>query len=178
MNKVALITGGSRGLGKSMALSLAKKGIDVIITYNQQKKDAENVIKEIEALGARGQALTLNVGTTAGFDNFALELNAVLRKYWDRDTFDFLVNNAGVGIAGSIAEMNEAQFDQLMNVHFKSVFFLTQKLLPAIKDGGRIVNISSGLARFSYPGYAAYASMKAAVETLSRYMAKELGPRG
>ncbi|WP_179414800.1 SDR family NAD(P)-dependent oxidoreductase [Mucilaginibacter sp. E4BP6] len=177
-NKIALVTGGSRGLGKNMALSLAKKGIDVILTYNSKKDEALAVVAEIEKAGQKAAALQLSAGDTKTFDAFFAQVKSVLKNTFGADKFDFLINNAGIGIHASFAETTEEQFDELMNIHFKGVFFLTQKALPLINDGGRIVNLSSGLARFSNPGYAAYASMKGGIETLSRYMAKELGSRG
>jgi len=177
-SKIALVTGGSRGLGKDMALSLAKKGINVILTYNSKKDEALAVVAEIEKTGQKAAALQLNTGEVNTFDQFFEEVKTVLKDTFNADHFDFLINNAGIGINASIAETTEEQFDTLTNIHFKGVFFLTQKALPLINDGGRIVNLSSGLARFSMPGYAAYAAMKGAIETLSRYMAKELGARG
>ena len=176
--KIALVTGGSRGLGKDMALSLARKGNDVIVTYNSKKEEALQVVAEIEQLGQRAAALQLNAGTVASFDTFFTALQATLKKTFGTERFDFLINNAGHGISvPSLAATTEEQFDELMNVHLKGVFFLTQKALPYLNDGGAIVNISSGLTRFSYPGSGAYASMKSAVETLTKYMAKELGSR-
>jgi NAD(P)-dependent dehydrogenase (short-subunit alcohol dehydrogenase family) len=177
-NKIALVTGGSRGLGKNMALSLAKKGINVILTYNSKKDEALAVVAEIEKGGQKAAALQLSAGDTKTFDAFFAQVKTVLKDIFGADKFDFLINNAGIGIHAPFAETTEEQFDELMNIHFKGVFFLTQKALPLINDGGRIVNLSSGLARFSNPGYAAYASMKGGIETLSRYMAKELGARG
>ena len=175
---IALITGGSRGLGKNTALHVAAQGSDVILTYRSQAAEAQAVVAQIEALGRRAVALPLDVGVSAGFGDFAAQVQAALASTWQRDRFDHLVNNAGVGIHASLMDTTEAQFDTLFNVHLKGVFFLTQKLLPLMNDGGRIVNISSGLARFALPGYAAYGAMKGGIETLTRYMAKELGPRG
>ena len=175
--KIALITGGSRGLGRSMALHLARQGTDVILTYRSNRTEADAVVAEIAKLGGRAASLQLDTAIVAGFDEFIARLRETLTTTWGRDRFDFLVNNAGVGVHASFAETSEVQFDELMNVHLKGVFFLTQKLLPLIVDGGRIVNVSSGLARFSLPGYAAYASMKGAIEVLTKYLAKELGPR-
>ncbi len=175
---IALITGGSRGLGRSTALHLAKRGIDVIVTYNTGNTDALGTVAEIETMGRRAQALHLDVGRSASFVEFAIGLRRILAQKWQRERFDFLVNNAGIGIHANFADTTEAQFDELVNIHLKGVFFLTQKLLPLIADGGRIVNISSGLARFALPGYSAYAAMKGAIEVLSRYMARELGARG
>ncbi|PXY40788.1 short-chain dehydrogenase [Flavobacterium cheongpyeongense] len=175
--KIALVTGGSRGLGKNMAIAIAKKGIDVIITYNSKKDEADEVVKEIENLGQKAASLHLNVAESNTFDSFFENISATLKNTFKTDKFDFLVNNAGIGIHNSFAETTEAEFDQLANIHFKGPFFLTQKALQVLNDGGGIVNISSGLARFSFPGYAAYASMKAAIETLTNYQAKELGDR-
>lgn len=177
-NKIAIITGGSRGLGKNAALALANKGVDVILTYHSKQAEAAAVVAEIEKTGARAVALQLDVGNSQSFDAFAAQVKKVLQQKWERQAFDYLVNNAGIGIHTSFAETTEAQFDQLLNIQFKGVFFLTQKLLPLIADHGRIVNVSSGLTRFSFPGYAAYASMKGAIEVLTKYLAKELGPRG
>jgi len=177
-NKIALVTGGSRGLGKDMALSLAKKGINVILTYNSKKDEAEAVVAEIEKIGQKAAALQLSAGETKTFGAFFEQVKTVLKETFNAEKFDFLINNAGIGIYAPFAETTEEQFDELVNIHFKGVFFLTQKALVLINDGGRIVNLSSGLARFSNPGYAAYASMKGAMETLTRYMAKELGSRG
>jgi NAD(P)-dependent dehydrogenase (short-subunit alcohol dehydrogenase family) len=175
---IALITGGSRGLGRNAALHLARQGVGVIITYLSRADEAAAVIAEIEALGGKATALQLDAGDTARFADFAIQLAETLEKVWGRTTFDFLLNNAGMGINAAFAETTEQQFDTLMNVHFKGVFFLTQRLLPLIADGGRILNVSSGLARFCAPGYAAYGAMKGAIEVLTRYLAKELGPRG
>ncbi|MGZ3237039.1 MAG: SDR family NAD(P)-dependent oxidoreductase [Burkholderiaceae bacterium] len=177
-NKIAIITGGSRGLGKNAALAMAKKGIDVILTYHSKEAEAAAVVAEIEQTGARAVALQLDVGNSQSFDAFATQIKKALQQKWERQTFDYLVNNAGIGIHVGFAETTEAQFDQLLNIQFKGVFFLTQKLLPLIADHGRIINVSSGLTRFSFPGYAAYASMKGAIEVLTKYLAKELGPRG
>jgi len=177
-NKIALVTGGSRGLGKNMALQLAENGINVILTYNSKKDEALAVVAEIERKGQKAAALQLNAGDIKSFDKFFEELAAVLQSSYDTTHFDFLINNAGVGVHAAFAETTEEQFDMLVNLHFKGVFFLTQKALPLINDGGRIVNLSSGLARFSTPGFAAYASMKGAIETLTRYISKELGARG
>lgn len=175
---IVLITGGSRGLGRSAALAAAKSGIDVVLTYRQQAAEAQAVVAEIETLGRRAVALPLDVGDVSSFEAFAGRLSQSLQSGWQRDRLDFLVNNAGMGVHASFAETTEAQFDALVNVHLKGVFFLTQRLLPLMNDGGRILNLSSGLARFALPGYAAYAAMKGAIEVLSRYLAKELGPRG
>lgn len=175
--KIALITGASRGLGKNTALSLAKKGVDAIVTYHSNQEEANSVVSAIAEIGAKAVALQLDTSDTKTFDGFVEQLKQSLQAKWQSEHFDFLVNNAGTGIYKPFAETTEEDFDQLMNIHFKGVFFLTQKLLPLINDGGRIVNISSGLARFALPGSSAYASMKGAIEVLSRYMAKELGHR-
>ncbi|MEZ2338878.1 SDR family NAD(P)-dependent oxidoreductase [Mucilaginibacter sp. RCC_168] len=177
-NKIALITGGSRGLGKNAAQHLAKKGIDVILTYRSKKEEAEEVVASIEKFGQKAAALQLDTSIIKSFDGFITQLSALLQEKWGRNTFDFLINNAGIDAASKFAETTEEDFDNLMNIHFKGVYFLTQKSLPVIADGGRIINFSTGLARFSTPGYAAYASMKGAIEVLTKYLAKELGPRG
>ena len=176
-SKIALVTGGSRGLGKEMAISLAKKGVDVILTYNSKKEEAQGVVEIIEKMGRKAAALQLNTGNSKGFDSFFSQVKALLNDHFATDKFDFLVNNAGVGLHASFETTTEEQFDNLVNIHFKGVFFLTQKALLVMADGGGIVNISTGLARFSFPGYGAYASMKGAIETLTRYQAKELGGR-
>jgi len=176
--KIALVTGGSRGLGKSMSVHIAAKGNDVVLTYKSKKADAEEVVKQIEQNGRKAAALALDVSDSKSFEGFVDKLKEVLQAKWKRDDLNFLVNNAGIGIYAPFAETSEKQFDELMNVQLKGPFFLTQKLLPLIKDGGRIVNISTGLARFTLPGYAAYATMKGGIEVLTRYMAKELGARG
>lgn len=174
---IALITGGSRGLGKNMVLRLAEHGTDVVLTYRSNQAEAEAVVEAVKKLGRRAVALPLDVGKASTFAAFAEQLRTVLQQQWQRDGFDYLVNNAGIGIHASFAETTEAQFDELVNVHLKGTFFLTQALLPLIADGGRILNVSSGLARFALPGYSAYAAMKGAIEVLTRYLAKELGVR-
>ncbi|MBW4661791.1 MAG: SDR family oxidoreductase [Drouetiella hepatica Uher 2000/2452] len=175
--KIALITGASRGLGKNTALALAKKGVDVIVTYRSSKAAANSVVSAITEIGGKAAALQLDTSSTKSFDEFVAQVKQTLQDQWQTKQFDFLVNNAGIGIHKPFAETTEDDFDRLMNIQFKGVFFLTQKLLPLLKDGGRIVNLSSGLARFTLPGYSAYASMKGAIEVLTRYMAKELGHR-
>ncbi|MEI9947810.1 MAG: SDR family oxidoreductase [Pseudomonadota bacterium] len=174
---VALITGGSRGLGKSMALHLAERGIDSIITYRSASKEAKDVVSEIASKGRKAAALPLEVGDSSSFGAFAEALKAELSRTWQRPNFDFLVNNAGFDTRASFVQTTEAQFDELMKVHLKGPFFLTQTLLPLLVDGGRILNVSSGLARFTSPGHAAYAAMKGGIEVLTRYLAKELGAR-
>lgn len=176
--KIALITGGSRGLGRNAALKLAARGVDVVLTYRQRGDEAAETVAAIVALGARALALPLDVGDSASFASFAERLQAGLDTCWQRRSFDFLVNNAGIGIHTAFAETSEAQFDELMNIHLKGSFFLTQRLLPLLADGGAILNISTGLTRFTQPGFAAYAAMKGGVEVLTRYLARELGPRG
>ncbi|HVX35242.1 MAG TPA: SDR family oxidoreductase [Hyphomicrobium sp.] len=177
-SKIALVTGASRGLGRNTAIALARDGVDVIGTYHSNKKEADETVAAIKALGRKAVMFQLDTGTVASFPAFVSEVQTALKSVWSRDSFDFLVNNAGIGIHAPFAEMSETDFDRLMNIHFKGVFFLTQKLLPLMANGGRIVNLSSGLARFSLPGYAAYGAMKGAIEVLTRYLAKELGPRG
>lgn len=178
MTKIALVTGASRGLGRNTAMNIARRGADVIITYQSREDDAQAVVAEIRAMGRKAVALQLDTAAVAGFASFAARLGTVLADIWQRDSFDHLVNNAGHGDYALIEHTTEAQFDQLVNVHFKGVFFLTQTLLPLLADGGRIVNLSTGLTRASAPGWAAYAAAKAAVEMLTVYMAKEFGPRG
>jgi NAD(P)-dependent dehydrogenase (short-subunit alcohol dehydrogenase family) len=175
---IALITGGSRGLGRSAVLKLAGRGVDVILTYRSKREEAESAVAQIASMGRRAVALPLDTAVSSSFAAFAAQVRDALSNTWQRPQFNFLVNNAGIGAHGSLAETTEAQFDQMVNIHLKGVFFLTQKLLPLIADHGRIINVSSGLTRFALPGFAAYASMKGAIEVLTRYMAKELGPRG
>ena len=176
--KIALVTGGSRGLGRSAALHLARKGVDVVVTYRTQKGEADRVIGEIQQGGGRAAALPLDTGDTARFAGFAEELRRTLDRVWGRASFDYLINNAGTLLHRSFEETTEDDFDAMLGVNLKGVFFLTQALLPLIGQNGRILNVSSGLARFATPGYAAYATTKGAVETLTRYLARELGPRG
>ncbi len=177
-HRIALITGGSRGLGRNTAESVARRGVDVIITYHARADDAQAVVAAIEALGRKAVALQLDTSDTSTFAAFVPALQGILRETWGRETFDYLINNAGTGLHKSVAETTEEEFDALVNIHLKGVFFLTQQLLPLIADGGRIVNISSGLARFSASGASAYAMMKGGIEVFTRYLAKELGPRG
>jgi len=176
-SKIALVTGGSRGLGKDMALQLAQKGLDVIITYHSKKEEAEAVVSEIEKSGKKAVALQLDVAHANTFDGFVEDVKRVLQSSFQTDHFDFLINNAGVGLYASFMETTESQFDTMVNIHLKAPFFLSQKLLPFMNDGGGIVNISSGLARFTMSGYDAYATMKGGVETLSKYQALALGNR-
>ncbi|WP_026309861.1 SDR family NAD(P)-dependent oxidoreductase [Niabella aurantiaca] len=176
-NKIALVTGGSRGLGRNMAISLAKKGIDVVLTYNSNRAAADAVVAEILALGQQAAAFQLDTSSTAAFDGFIKQVTDHLQERTGSPNIDFLINNAGTGLYVLAADTTEQQLDAMMNIHYKGVFFLTQKVLPFINDGGGIINISSGLARFTIPGSSVYASMKAAVEVLTRYLAKELGGR-
>jgi NAD(P)-dependent dehydrogenase (short-subunit alcohol dehydrogenase family) len=176
--KIALITGGNRGLGKNMALRLAAYGADAIITYHSHKDEADAVVSEIEAHDQKAVALQLNVADIKSFDEFMRQVSNILKDKWGKDKFDFLINNAGIGANATIEQMTEEIFDRLFNVHFKGVYFLTQKALPLMNDNGRVINISSGLTRFALPGSSAYASMKGAVETFTKYIAKELGTRG
>jgi NAD(P)-dependent dehydrogenase (short-subunit alcohol dehydrogenase family) len=177
MTKIALVTGASRGLGKEMALSLAKKGIDIIVTYKTKPEEAENTAQQIQALGRSAAALYFDAEDVKNLDSFVTSLQRKL-KILGSEKIDFLVNNAGVGATLPIANVSEGDFDMLMNVHYKSVYFLTQKLLPLMNDGASIVNISSGTTRFCVPGYSVYSSMKSAVETFTKYIAKEYGTRG
>jgi NAD(P)-dependent dehydrogenase (short-subunit alcohol dehydrogenase family) len=176
--KIAIVTGGSRGLGRSAALHLARKGVDLVITYRAQKGEADRVIGEIHQAGGRAVALPLDTGDIPRFAAFAEELRRTLDLVWGRSSFDYLINNAGSLLHRSFEETTEDDFDAMLDVNLKGVFFLTQALLPLIGQDGRILNVSSGLARFATPGYAAYATTKGAVETLTRYLARELGPRG
>ena len=178
MSTISLITGASRGLGRNTALAIARRGGDLVITYHSRDEEARAVVAEIESLGRKAVALQLDTGNIQGFAAFADRLGAALREHWGRERFDHLVNNAGHGDYALIGQTGEAQFDRLVDVHFKGVYFLTEALLPLIADGGRIVNLSSGLTRVAFPGYAAYAAVKGAVEVLTRYLAKELGGRG
>ena len=175
--KIALVTGGSRGLGKNMALRLAEKGNDVIITYHSKKDEANAVVAEIESKGQKAAALQLDVAQLKTFDDFLAKVSGTLKEKWDTNTFDFLINNAGTGATIPFAQVTEENFDALLNVHFKGVYFLTQKSLLLMNDNGCIINISSGTTRFCNPGYSVYASMKGAIEVFTRYLAKELGPR-
>ena len=177
-NKIALITGGSRGLGKDMALRLAEDGHNVVITFVSQREAAENVVKEIEAMGKQAAALQLDSNNIASLKDFVNNFRETIQIKWKAKSFDFLINNAGMGATISFAQATEEDFDKFMNVHFKSVYFLTQQLLPFINDGGGIINISSGTTHFSVPGYSLYSSMKGAVEVFTRGLAKDVGPRG
>jgi len=175
--KIALITGGSRGLGRNAALKLAAIGADVILTYHSRKEEADAVVAEIENIGRKAAAIQLDTADSKSFDRFFEQVAGLLQTKWGKENFDFLVNNAGIDSYSLFEQTTEEAFDRLFNVHFKGVYFLTQKALPLIADKGRIINISTGLARFATPGYSAYASMKGAVEVFTKYLAKELGHR-
>jgi NAD(P)-dependent dehydrogenase (short-subunit alcohol dehydrogenase family) len=176
--KIAVVTGGSRGLGRATALRLANLGVGVVLTYRSQRAEADRVVTDITDSGGTAVALQLDTAVTAGFEDFADRLRAALTERWASGTFDYLVNNAGTNVTAPFADTTEKDFDDLVNVHFKGVFFLTQTVLPLIADGGAIVNVSTGLTRFTVPGQAAYAAMKGAIEVLTRYQARELGVRG
>lgn len=177
-SKIALVTGGSRGLGKDMAISLARKGNDIVLTYNSNKEEADKVVAEIQSLGQKAAAFQLDTSKVATFVDFFQQVSAHLQEHTGDTRFDFLINNAGTALYAPFAETTEEQFDTILDIHYKGVYFLTQKALPFLNDGGRIVNISSGLARFAFPGSSAYGATKGAVEVLTRYLAKELGGRG
>jgi NAD(P)-dependent dehydrogenase (short-subunit alcohol dehydrogenase family) len=176
--KIALVTGGSRGLGKDMALSLAKKGIDVILTYNTKKAEAEEVVSQIQRINRKAVSLKFDVSDIKSFDNFISELLIALQTNWNTNKFDYLINNAGIGVTLPIPQVTEEAFDNLMNIHFKGVYFLTQKSLPNMNDNGGVVFISSGTTRFCVHGYSVYSSLKGAVEVFTKYVAKEFGHRG
>jgi NAD(P)-dependent dehydrogenase (short-subunit alcohol dehydrogenase family) len=177
-SKIALITGGSRGLGKDMALRLAEKGNNVVITFVSQKDAASQVVKEIESSGAEAMAIQFDAGNIAGLPDFVSSFKNAIKEKWNADNFDFLINNAGIGANIPFENATESDFDKFLNIHFKSVYFLTQKLLPFINDNGRIINISTGTTKYCVPGYSIYASMKGAIEVFTRYLAKEVGKRG
>lgn len=178
VKKIALVTGGSRGLGKDMALQLSNKGFDVAITYHSQQAEAEKVVAQIKSTGNNAFAIQLDVAKPGSFDTFIQQFKEQLSSQFGATHFDALVNNAGTGLHADISDTTEEQFDSMVNIHLKAPFFLVQKLFPLINKGGSIVNISSGLARFSFTGYDAYAVMKGGVETLTRYQAKYLGSKG
>jgi len=175
--KIALVTGGSRGIGRSIALNAAKRGVGIILTYNSRAAEGEAVVAAIRQMGGKAVALPLDSAKTGSFDPFVSRVAAVLRAEWGRDQFDYLVNNAGIAQRSLIADTTEEIFDQLVDVNFKGVFFLTKKLLPLMVDGGQVINISSGLARLTFPGVAVYGALKAGLETLTRYFAKEYAGR-
>lgn len=177
-NKIAVVTGGSRGIGKAIVLSLAQKGIDIVFTYKSNEAAAAQVIKEVKSLGQKATALQLDSGNISGFDAFVnIFLSHYLNDEYQKNSFDFLINNAGIGLYGGVADTTEETFDAVMNVNFKGVYFLTQKLLPLLNDGGSIVNVSSTLTRVCVPNVSVYASVKSAVETYTKYLANELGKR-
>lgn len=176
--KIALVTGGSRGLGKDMALSIAEKGVDVILTYRNNEADASNTVARIQTLGRKAAALHLDMNDLSSLDQFIRQVTGVLQSTWNTTTFDYLVNNAGMGATIPFEQVTEEVFDEFLNVHFKGVYFLTQKCVPLLNAGGRIINISTGTTRFSNPGYSVYASMKGAIEVFTKYLAKELGAKG
>ena len=176
-SKIAVVTGGSRGLGRDIVISLARNGNNIIFTYNNNKEEADKVVAEVLSIGRKAIAYQLDMSNIKNFDPFVNQLGQYLHQHEGTPNFDFLINNAGVGLYGSVTDTTVEAFDSLMNIHFKGVYFLTQKLLPLLNDGGRIVNISSGLTRISFPNVSAYASMKGAIETYTRCLAKELGNR-
>lgn len=176
--KIALVTGGSRGLGKDMAICIAKKGIDVILTYRTSVDEANETVKVIEALGQKAIALQLDMNDFSALDNFVTTVKHSLQNTWQTSFFDFLINNAGMGTTVPFELVTEEMFTEFLNVHFKGIYFLTQKFIPQINAGGRIINISSGTTRFAHPGYSMYASMKGAIEVFTKYLAKELGQKG
>ena len=177
-NKIALVTGGSRGLGKDMALNIAKKGIDVIITYRSKEAEAQQVVSEIENMGQKAIALHLDMSLFASLNDFVNTVKTTLQVKWNVAAFDFLINNAGMGATVPFMDVTEELFTDFLNVHFKGIYFLTQKCVPILNPGGRIINISTGTTRFSNPGYSVYASMKGAIEVFTKYLAKELGAKG
>jgi len=176
--KIALVTGGSRGLGKDMALSIARKGMDVIITYHSKEEEAKRVVEQIKEIGRNAAALHLDMSVFASLDSFVKNVSDCLQSNWGVSSLDYLINNAGMGATVPFEKVTEELFNNFMNVHFKGIYFLTQKMLPHINNGGGIINISTGTTRFSNPGYSVYASMKGAIEVFTRYVAKELGARG
>ncbi|KAA9041822.1 SDR family oxidoreductase [Ginsengibacter hankyongi] len=177
-NKIALVTGGSRGLGKDMAIRLANHGHDLIITYNSNKESAEEVVNQIKNIGQKGTALQYDSADFKSLDHFIKQVKETLNSFFETSTFDFMVNNAGVGATIPFEQATENDFDRFMNIHFKSVYFLTQQLLPIINNNGRIINLSSGSTRVGVPGYSIYASMKGAIETFTKYLAKDVGKKG
>jgi NAD(P)-dependent dehydrogenase (short-subunit alcohol dehydrogenase family) len=178
MSRIALVTGSSRGLGKDMAIRIASKGMDVLVTYRTGKEEAEDTVRQIEAMGRKAVALQLDMEQFSGLDGFVSQVQQALKTHFGTERLDFLVNNAGMGATVPFEQVTEELFDRFLHVHFKGVYFLTQKMLPFINEGGRIINISTGTTRFCVPGYSVYASMKGAIEVFTRYLAKELGPRG
>lgn len=176
--KIAVVTGGSRGLGKDMAISIARKGLDLVLTYRTNEAEAAETVQQIEKLGRKAKALPLDMADFSSLDQFVQQLKNALQQGWQKENFDFLVNNAGMGATVPFEQVTEELFNNFLNVHFKSVYFLTQKCVPMLNSGARIINISTGTTRFSNPGYSVYASMKGAVEIFTKYLAKELGAKG
>ena len=177
-NKIALVTGGSRGLGKDMAIRLANHGHDLIITYHSNDQSAEQVVNEIRNIGQKAIALQYDSADFKSLHHFITRVKETLNSFFETNTFDFLVNNAGIGATIAFEQATENDFDRFMNIHFKSVYFLTQQLLPIINNNGRIINLSSGSTRVGVPGYSIYASMKGAIETFTKYLAKDVGNKG
>lgn len=175
--KVAIITGGNRGIGKSTALSVAKRGVGVILTYRSHAGEAETVVAEIKQSAGKAVALQLDVADVRSFEGFAAQVSRALKQEWKQETFDYLVNNAGIAQRTLIQDTTEEQFDELVKVHFKGPFFLTQRLMPMMADGGHVIFISSGLTRFTYPGVAVYGSVKGAIEVLTKYVTREFAAR-
>lgn len=175
--KIALITGGSRGLGKNMAIHIAKRGRDIIFTYRSNEVEAQATLAELSQLGAKALAVQLDLSQSDGFSAFAQQIQSALKNQWGKSHFDYLINSAGSGVFNSYIHTTPEEFDRMVNEHIKAPYFLSQALLPMINDEGRILNISSGLTRMVVPGYSAYAMMKTAVEAFTRYLAKELAPR-
>jgi NAD(P)-dependent dehydrogenase (short-subunit alcohol dehydrogenase family) len=178
MTKIALVTGASRGLGKDMALALADKGNDIILTYNTNKDEANKVAAAINSKGRKAAVIQFDASNIKGLDGFLQNVTSVLKEVWTTDKFDFLINNAGIGATIPIPQVTEEAFDNLLNIHFKSVYFLTQKSIGMINDNGAVINVSSGTTRFCVPGYSVYSSLKGAVEVFTKYIAKEFGSRG
>lgn len=175
--KIALVTGGSRNLGKDMALALAHQGIDIVLTYNTRKEEAGQVVDQLKQLGRKATTLQLDLGDISGLDMFVEQLKTQLSANWSAERFDYLINNGGIGATLTIPQVTEADFDRILNINYKGPYFLTQKCLPILNDGGSIINISSGTTRFCAHGYSVYAGFKSALETYTRYLAKELGTR-
>ena len=177
-SKIAIVTGGSRGIGKDIAINLASNGIDVILTYKSESTLALETVKAINSLGRKAVSIKLDMSVFKNISQFLDDLKPILKKEWDSENIDFLINNAGMGATVPIEKVTEEIFDTFLNVHFKGVYFLTQGLLPLMNQGGRVINISTGTTRFSNPGYSVYASMKGAIEIFTKYIAKEYGSKG
>ncbi|UFH57254.1 SDR family NAD(P)-dependent oxidoreductase [Spirosoma sp. KNUC1025] len=176
--KIALITGGSRGIGKDIAMRLAQKGVDILLTYRSNKSEADATVSAIQSVGRKAVALPLDTSNTSGFPAFFDQAQEILHDKFATDRFDFLINNAGTSVSAPLTETTEAQFDEMMNIHLKGVYFFTQNALDHLREGGRIVNISSAVSRQTFSGASAYAIMKGAIDVYTRYLALELGPRG